>query len=214
MASSGARRGLWGPALGSEGAASSPNPLSPAHPREGLFHCSPQARPTRPSGGLIPAQAPPIFRHGGLLSQVAAPPTCPTPPPTPIPSLPGPYWARAWLVIITAPARLSPSNFITGTPHLWTCPWALWELYAWNPRVEATCPGSPGGTCGHGCWRRSAVGGPLSGASCPETCLSWHASSELSLRPAVFSSVLMMLCAGADDAVLTSPTFGLSGSQT
>lgn len=42
-------------------------------------------------------------------------------------------WAQTWPVIITAPARLSPSNSITGTPHLWTCPWALWGCTPGTP---------------------------------------------------------------------------------
>lgn len=87
MASSGARRGLWGPVLGSEGAASSPSPLSPLHPQEGLFHCSPQARLTPPNGGLIPSQTSPIFRHDALLSQVTTPQPAPLPPPPSCPYL-------------------------------------------------------------------------------------------------------------------------------
>nr|CAI9707546.1 unnamed protein product [Rangifer tarandus platyrhynchus] len=132
--------------------------------QEGLFHCSPQATPTRPNGGLIPAQAPPIFRHGVLLSQVAAPPTCPT---SPRPRSDH-YLVPPLGTDVAGAGRLEPQS---GS----NVPGITWR-YVWTRRLEEELPG-----------------GPLSGASCPEARLSWHASSEPSPRPAVFSLALTML---------------------
>lgn len=98
MVSSGARAGPLGTCLRVQGAASSPSPLLPAHPQDGLFRCSPQARPIPPNGGSSLPNLP-IFRHDALLSQVTAPSTPPRVPPPPFLSFPDPSArARTWPV--------------------------------------------------------------------------------------------------------------------
>lgn len=193
----GVLRGQAGPlgtCLRVQGSRSISKPFVPRLPPGGPLPLQPSGKTNMSQWGAHRRPSSPHLQTWRSSEPGGCAPTSPTPPPPPHPILTWSLrWARTWPVIITAPARLSLSNFITGTPHLWTCPRALWELEPWNPRVEATCPGSPGGACGRGGWRRNPAGGPLSGASRPETHLNWHASSEPSLRPAVFSLALTML---------------------
>ncbi|CAI9172334.1 unnamed protein product [Rangifer tarandus platyrhynchus] len=134
-----------------------------------LTHLTVSFRPSGPSHcPLHPSAAGAAimtnYLHGVLLSQVAAPPTCPT---SPRPRSDH-YLVPPLGTDVAGAGRLEPQS---GS----NVPGITWR-YVWTRRLEEELPG-----------------GPLSGASCPEARLSWHASSEPSPRPAVFSLALTML---------------------